>query len=53
MNNNDKRRSTEDKIFSKKNAEKKFPKENEKQKKKINWEEVKRYSKPTSLKHIH
>ena len=31
----------EDKHSSKKNAENKFPKENEKQNKKINWEEEK------------
>ena len=41
MNNNDKKRSAEDKNSSKKNAEKKFPKENEKQKEKIDWEEEK------------
>ena len=37
MNDNDERRSIEDKTSSKKYAEKKFPKENEKQKKKIIW----------------
>ena len=41
MNNDDKKRSTEDKNSSKKNVEKKFQKEKEKQKKKIDWEEEK------------
>ena len=41
MNNNDKKRSAEDKNSSKKNVEKKFQKEKEKQKKKIDWEEEK------------
>ena len=39
MNNNDKMRSTEDKNSSTKIAKKKFPKENEKQNKKLNMEE--------------
>ena len=41
MNNDDKKRSTEDKNSSKKNVEKKFQIEKEKQKKKIDWEEEK------------
>ena len=41
MNNDDKKRSTEDKNSSKKNFEKKFQKEKDKQKKKIDWEEEK------------
>ena len=41
MNNNAKKRSTENKHSSKKNAEKKFPKRNEKQKNQINWAEEK------------
>ena len=41
MNNNDKKWSAKDKNSSKRNAEKKFPKENEKQKEKIDWEEEK------------
>ena len=41
MNDDDKKRSTENKSSSKKNVEKKVQKENEKQKKKINWEEEK------------
>ena len=41
MNYEDKKRSTEDENSSKKNVEKKFQKEIEKQKRKINWEEEK------------
>ena len=41
MNNDNKKRSTEDKNSFKKNVEKKFQKEKEKQKKKIDWEEEK------------
>ena len=41
MNDDDKKRSTENKNSSKKNVEWKFKKEKEKQKKKINWQEDK------------
>ena len=41
MNDDDKKRSAEDTNYFEKNVEKKFQKENEKQKQKINWEEEK------------
>ena len=53
LNNDKKKRSTEDKNILKKDTEKKFKKVKEVKKAKIDWEEEKDVIKNTLVKNIH
>ena len=53
LNNDKKKRSTEDKNILKKDAEKKFKKGKEVKKTKIDWQEEKDVIKNTLVKNIH